>query len=123
MVFAGQPQLESPVLRHPFLGDVQLGHHLDAGENRTMKLPVDRPHRRLQDTIDPVLDVHGVILRLYMDVARAPLNRRVNDRIDQLDHRREIAGEPLNGQRLVPTVVFVKQLQAKTLGRLIEYAL
>ena len=68
-------QLEPAVLRHALLGDVELGHHLDARDDRRMELLLQRPHRRLQHPVDPVFHVDGVVLRLDVNVAGPPLQR------------------------------------------------
>ena len=75
MVLPGTLQLEAAVLRHALLGDVELGHDLDARDDRAVELLGDRLHRRLQHAVDAVLDVHRVVLRLDVDVAGAPLDR------------------------------------------------
>ena len=74
MVLPGHAQLEAAVLRHALLGDVELRHHLDARDDRAVELLGDRPHRRLQHAVDPVLHVDRVVLRLDVDVAGAPLD-------------------------------------------------
>jgi hypothetical protein len=75
---AGHPHFEPAVLRNSLLGDVELGHHLDARDDRAMKLLGYRPHRRLKHPIDAVLDVHGVVAGLDVDITGAPLNGRVD---------------------------------------------
>ena len=75
---ARHAQLEAAVLRHALLGDVELRHDLHARDDRAVKPLVDRPHRRLQHAVDPVLHVHRIVLRLDVDVAGAPLDGAVD---------------------------------------------
>ena len=120
----GQPELEAPVLRHALLGDVELGHHLDARDDRRVVPLVDRPHGGLQHAVDPVLHVHRVVLGLDVDVARAPLDGRVDHRVDQPDDRAGIAREPFDGQPLLGAVLLLaQQLHLEALGGLLEHAL
>ena len=93
---ARHAQLEAAVLRHALLGDVELGHDLDARDDRAVELLGDRPHRRLQHAVDAVLHVHRVVLRLDVDVARAPLDGGEDGRIDQPDDRADVARQPLD---------------------------
>ena len=116
-------QLEAAVLRHALLGDVELGHDLDARDDRAVELLRDRPHRRLQHAVDAVLHVHRVVAGLDVDVARAPLNGREDRRIDELDDRADVAREPLDGEVLVEVVVVLEELNLEALGRLFEHAL
>ena len=119
---AAHPHLEAAVLRHALLGDVELRHDLHARDDRAVEALVDRPHRRLQDAVDPVLHVHRIVLRLDVDVARAALDRRIERRVDQPDDRALVRGQLVDGQ-LVVELVLAQDLQLKTLGRLFEDAL
>ena len=83
----------------------------------------DRPHRRLQHAVDPVLHVHRVVAGLDVDVARAPLDRGVDRRVDQPDDRADVAGQPLDGEVLVAGLVVLEDLQLEAFGRLLEHAL
>ena len=116
-------QLEAAVLRHALLGDVELGHDLDARDDRRMELFGDRPHRRLQHAVDAVLHVHRVVAGLDVDVARAPLNGREDGRIHQLDDRADVARQTLDGQVLVEVVVVFEQLDLEAFGRFLEHPL
>ena len=91
-----EADLDAAVLRQPLLGDVQLGHDLDARGDRVAEL-----HRRLHDVVenavDAVADAQLLLVGLDVDVARALLNRRHQDDVDQLDDRRFLA---LLGERL-----------------------
>ena len=98
---ARHAQLEAAVLRHALLGDVELRHDLHARDDRAVEPLVDRPHRRLQHAVDPVLHVHRIVLRLDVDVARAPLDRAVERRVHEPDDRARVGGQLLDRQRLV----------------------
>ena len=95
---ARHAQAEAAVLRHALLGDVELGHHLDARDDGAVEALGDRPHGRLQHAVDAVLHVHRVVLRLDVDVAGAALDGREDRRVDQPDDRAVVAREPLDGE-------------------------
>ncbi len=120
---ARDPQLEPSILRHALFGDVELGHHLDARQDRTVEAFGDGTHRRLQHPIDAVLDVDRVVLRLDMDVTGATLDRCVDRRIHQTDDRAAVAGEALDGEAVLGVVVVFENLDLEFFGRLIENAL
>ena len=123
IVLPGMPQLEAAVLRHALLGDVELRHDLDARNDRAMEPLVDRPHRRLQHAIDPVLHVHGVVLRFDVDVAGAALDGAIDCGVYQANHRARIGGELLDRERLIASLVFPQDLELKALGRIFEHPL
>ncbi len=118
---ARHPELEAAVLRHPLLGDVELRHDLDARDDRAVKALVDRPHRRLQDAVNPVFHVDGIFLRLDMDVARASLDRAVEGRVDEPDDRARVGRQAVHGQRIIRTVVLAQDLELEALGRLLQH--
>ena len=120
---ARHPQLEATVLRHALLRDVEFGHHLDTREDRAMELLGDRAHRWLQHAVDAVFHVHGVVLRLDVNVARAPLNRRKDGGVNQANDRAEVAGQPLDGQVVLPALVLLEELQLKPLRRILQHSL
>ena len=119
---ARQPQLEAAVLRDALLGDVELRHDLDARDDRAVEALVDRPHRRLQHAVDAVLHVHRVVLRLDVDVARAPLDRRVDRRVDEPDDRARVGRQLVDRELLVARLVLAQDLELEALGRLLEDA-
>ena len=67
---------EAAVLRHAALGDVQLAHDLDTRDDGRVVLLRDRLHGLLQHAVDAVLDDHGVVARLDVNIAGAPLQAR-----------------------------------------------
>ena len=118
---ARQPQLEPAVLGHALFGDVELRHDLDARNDRAVEPLVDRPHRRLQHAVDAVLHVDRVVLRLDMDVARAPLDRTVDRRVDQPDDRALVGGQLVDRELIVAAFVFAQDLELEALGRFLQH--
>ena len=89
-----------------------------------MKLARDRPHRRLQHAVDAVLDVDRVVAGLDVDVARPPLDRRVDRRIDQADDRIHVAGrQPFDGEAVFPDLLVLEDLQLEAVDGILEDAL
>jgi len=88
-------------------------------DDRTVKTLVDRPHGRLEHAVDAVLDVHRVVLGLDVDVARPPLNGGEDHRVDQADDGADVAGEPLDGEVVLPRLVFLEQLEPEALRRIL----
>ncbi len=76
---------EAAVLRDAALGDVELGHDLDARNDGGVMLLGNGLHGVLQHAVDAVLDHHIVVFRLDVDVAGAALERIENGGIDQPD--------------------------------------
>src|SRR3990172_3918453 len=68
-----EAKCESAVLGNPALGDVQLGHDLDPRDDRLLVAPVQRLHRRIECSVNPVLDEQMALGPLQMDVARPPV--------------------------------------------------
>ena len=83
---AAHGQLDPTVLRHPPLGDVEVGHHLDSGGDRKGQM-LGRRHHLLEHTIrldaDPEFSLEG----LEVDVARAVADRQQEHHVEQLPHR------------------------------------
>ena len=88
-----EPRLDAAVLRQPLLGDVEPRHDLHARDDGVAVLE-RRRHHRLQHAVDAEPDPHFLFVRLDVDVARALLNRRQHQRVDELDDRR-LAALPL----------------------------
>jgi hypothetical protein len=84
---------------------------------------VDRAHRGLQHAVDPVLHVDGVVLRLDVNVAGAPLNGRVERRVHKPDHRAGVGCQLLDGERLVAPVIVAENLKLEALRRVFQDAL
>ena len=76
-------QLDAAVLRHAALGDVQVGHDLDAradggGDVRR------RRHHLVEDAVDAVAHLELVLERLEVDVRGLVLDRLQEHEVDQL---------------------------------------
>src|SRR5665213_930350 len=78
--------LDTAVLRHALLGDVETGHDLDAAEDGGLEA-VDLGVQRLclQNAVDAIADAQGTFFRLNVDVAGALVGGFDQDFVDQLD--------------------------------------
>ena len=70
-LLAHHPQLDAAVLRQAALGDVELGHDLDARDDRGLQ-PARRRLDVVEHAVDAVADLDLVLERLDVDV-RCPL--------------------------------------------------
>jgi hypothetical protein len=70
-----------------------------------------------------VLHVHRIVLRLDVDVARAPLQRGVDRGIHQADDRADVARQPLDGQVVFAGFIVFEELNLEAFGRRLEHAL
>ena len=86
---AADLELEAAVLRHPPLGDVELGENLDAGGERRLHLD-RRLHHFEQRAVDAVAHPDLVLERLDVNVGGAALHRVGEDSVDQLHDRRVV---------------------------------
>ena len=82
------PQADPSILRQAFLGDIHVGHHLDARDNRRLEPLQLRRHRGLvQHAVYPIanpqLGFHG----LEMDVGSTILIGFPDDLVDELYYR------------------------------------
>ncbi len=78
---------DAAVLRQAALGDVELGHDLDARDHRRGR----RRRRRfdfVQHAVDAVAHLQAILERLDVDIRRALLDRALDDEIDEADDRR-----------------------------------
>ena len=76
--------LDSPVLRNPPLGDVEIRHHLDAGGDGKRKVARRRLHL-VEGAIDAVADLEFLLEGLEVNVARLRLDGAVEDEVDVAD--------------------------------------
>ncbi|MNV28254.1 hypothetical protein D3C71_1194390 [compost metagenome] len=80
-------QHDAAVLRQTTLGDVELGHDLDAADHRSGEV-----HRRAfaidQHAIDAVTHLQAILERFDMDVGRAQFHRTLDQQVHQADDRR-----------------------------------
>ena len=117
-------ELETAVLRDPLFRDVELGHDLDARDDRLVEFLVDRLHRLVQHAVDPVLDDDFAVPRFDVNVGGAPLQRVEEGRIDQLDDRRLVGGQAIDREGfLARLVVLEDDLDPELLGGLLQDAL
>src|SRR6266850_7213643 len=72
---------------------------------------------------DAILDDDLAVPRLDVDVRGAALQGVEDHRIHELDDRRRVAREPVDGERFLPVLVLADELHAELLGRLLEDAL
>ena len=106
-LLALHPQHDATVLRQPALGDVELGHDLDAADHRGGE--VDRRAFALdQHAVDAIAHLQPVLERFDVDVGRAQLDRALDHQVHQPDHRR------FRGQ--VAQVLDVVQIAALAFG-------
>ena len=83
---AADRQLDAAVLRQPPLGDVQVGHHLDAGGDGKRQVP-RRRHHFVQHAVGLDADPELVLERLEVDVAGVVLDGHQQDHVQQLADR------------------------------------
>ena len=92
---AAQGELDLAVLRQPALGDVEVGHDLDAAGDRRRQVARGR-HQLVEDAVDPVPHLVLLLERLEVDVRRLVLDRQQEHHVQQLAHRRGL-GHLLDG--------------------------
>ncbi len=117
---------ETPVLRDAPLGDIELAHDLDAGNDGGVPVLRDGRHGVMQDAVNAVLDDDFLIARFDVDVARAPLERVEDRGVDQLDDRRDVAidrSEPVDGKRFFGVVFVAHDVEREAFGDFFEDAL
>ena len=121
---AGQAQLEAAVLRDALLGDVELRHDLDAGDDRGVMALVDRIERLVEHAVDAVLDDDFVVAGLDVNVRGPALDGVEDDRVDELDDRRRLLlRDRVDRQRLFAVFVLADELHAEAFRRFVEHAL
>ncbi len=76
--------LDAPVLREAFLGDVELGEDLDARRDRFLEL-ARRVHHLRQHAVHPVADPVLLLVGLDVDVGGAALDGVRQDDVDEPD--------------------------------------
>ena len=113
-------EADAAVLRDPPLGDVELGHDLDAGHHAADHSPRDR-RRGGHDAVDAEPHAQLAALRLEVDVGRAHLDRLGDDRVHQLDDRGVVGGlleiDDVPGTELVLVVVGLRTASSSRFRR------
>ncbi len=79
----------STVLRHPPLGNVHPGHHLDARDNQAQDVAVQH-QRVVQNAVDAVAHLYLGFERVNVDIAGPHLQGAKQDIVDQANHRRAV---------------------------------
>ena len=80
-------QADAPVLRQAALGDVEVGHDLDARDHRGRQAP-RRRFDFVQHAVDAVADDQPILERLDVNVGRAHFERIGDEQRHEADHRR-----------------------------------
>jgi hypothetical protein len=70
--------LNAAILRKTALGDVHVGHHFDARDDRKREMTRGRRHF-VKRTVDAIADFEFVFERLEVNIARAVLDRLIQD--------------------------------------------
>ena len=112
---------EAAVLGDAALGDVEVGHDLDAGDDRRLELLVDGLHGLAEDAVDAELDLDVLVLGLDVDVAGPLLDGGEDDGVDELDDRAVLVGQLLDGDDvLFLAALALDDLGDEALGRVAE---
>ena len=116
---------ETTVLGNAALGDIQFAHHLDAGDDGGMVLFGNWLHGLLQHAVDPILDHHGVVTSLDMNIAGPALQRGENGGIHEPDDRAHVLarGNALNGDSFISVFAIADNIERKAFAGLFEHAL
>ena len=116
---------ETSVLRHAALGDVQLAHDLDTRDDGGVVLLGDGLHGLLQHAVNAVLDDHGVVARLDVNIAGAPLQRGKDGGVHQADDGADVGlgRQLLDGDGLVGVLVFGDDVEREALAGFFQHAL
>jgi len=83
--------LDAAVLGQSFLGDVQLGHDLDAGGERVLEFH-GRSHDIVKHAVDPEPDPEVFFVWLDVDIGGRALDGVGDEQVHQLDDGRFLAG-------------------------------
>ena len=84
-------QLDAAVLRHAPLGDVEIGHDLDAAADGGGDVR-RRRHHFVQHAVDAITHLEFILERLEVNVRCLVLDRLQQHQVDQLAHRVGIGG-------------------------------
>ncbi len=89
MVWSSELEVDAAVLRQALLGDVELGHDLEARDHGALqRLDVLRHRHLVQHAVDAVADAQVVLHGLDVDVRRALVERFADDLVHELDDAR-----------------------------------
>ncbi len=123
-----RPQIAHPktsVLRHAALGDVQLAHDLDTRDDGGVVLLGDGLHGLLQHAVDAVLDDHGVVARLDVNIAGAPLQGGKDGGVHQADDGADVGlgRQLLDRDGLVGVLVLDNDVEGEAFAGFFQHAL
>src|SRR5271166_3795845 len=109
---------ETAILRDAALGDIELAHDLDTRDDGGVVLLGNGLHGLLQYAIDAILDDHGVVARLDVNVAGPPLQCRKNGGVHQPNDGADVGlgRQLLDGDGFVGIFVFDNYVQRKALA-------
>ena len=117
-------RLETSVLRNAAFGNIEFRHDLDARKNRRVMFLGDRRHGFGQRAVDAVLHTDFGVARLDVDVARSPLERRKDDRVDQPDDRAGFFLRDLfDRDGFVAALILTNELQLEAFSGFLQHAL
>ena len=110
------------ILGHIALGDVHVGHDLDAAKQRWLQV-FRRRWLFDEHAVDAILDLEFCFKRLNVDVRSPILNRFKNDQVDQVDER-WLLGHPVHIISLnsVKVVINLAAANAAVFGKALRHA-
>ena len=116
---------ETAVLRDAALGDVELGHDLDAGQDGLVVLARDGRHGLLQHAVDAVLDEERVVEGFEVDIGSAALERGEDGGVDEADDGGDVVvrGELLDGDVFVGVLFAGEHVEGEAFAGFVEHAL
>src|SRR5712692_9332847 len=118
---------ETAVLGHAALGNVELAHDLDTGNDRGVMLLPDGRHGMREHAVNAELDDHRVVPSLDVDVAGPPLKGGEDRGIDQPDDRAHVArrrSQLVDGDGLViARFVFADHVEREAFAGIFQNAL
>ena len=85
---AADVQLDAPVLGEARLGDVEVGHDLDAAGHSASEVRRGRGLDVVEDPVDSLPDLKHLLEGLEVNVSRLVLDRLEEDQVDELDDGR-----------------------------------
>ena len=119
---AFKAQRDVAILWHIALGDVHVGHDLDAAKQRRLQV-LGRRWLFDEHAVDAILDLELCFKRLNVDVRSPILNRLQNNQVDQVDER-WLLGHPVHIISLnsVKVVINLAATNAAVFGQALGHA-
>ena len=100
---------ESAVLGYATFGDVQFGHDFESGNQGIVHGGRQGVHGLIQDAVDSKFHLDASFSRFNMHVTGVFLERTQDNRIHQLDDRALIFRDPLHGEDVFASLIFLDQ--------------